>query len=122
MSGEPILTVSTLGLPWRTVDPFLFCAHHVDHYPAGHRLLGPVASLAGRRLGRDFDGKDGWNMYHGTVVPGFPSHPHRGFETITLVRRGFVDHSDSLGSKARFGCGDVQWMTAGNGIVHAEMF
>ena len=61
-------------------------------------------------------------MYHGDVVPGFPRHPHRGFETVTLVRRGFIDHSDSLGATARFGRGDVQWMTAGRGIVHAEMF
>jgi len=55
-------------------------------------------------------------------VPGFPRHPHRGFETVTLARRGFIDHSDSLGATARFGQGDVQWMTAGRGIVHAEMF
>jgi redox-sensitive bicupin YhaK (pirin superfamily) len=56
------------------------------------------------------------------VVPGFPRHPHRGFETVTLARHGFIDHSDSLGATARFGQGDVQWMTAGRGIVHAEMF
>ena len=61
-------------------------------------------------------------MYHGKTVPGFPSHPHRGFETVTIVRRGRVDHSDSLGASARFGDGDVQWLTAGRGIVHAEMF
>ena len=53
---------------------------------------------------------------------GAPDHPHRGFETVTLVRRGHVDHSDSLGATARFGAGDVQWMTAGRGIVHSEMF
>jgi redox-sensitive bicupin YhaK (pirin superfamily) len=61
-------------------------------------------------------------MYHGQVVPGFPSHPHRGFETVTVVRRGLVDHSDSMGAAARYGGGDVQWLTAGKGIVHAEMF
>jgi redox-sensitive bicupin YhaK (pirin superfamily) len=56
------------------------------------------------------------------VVPGFPGHPHRGFETVTIVRRGTIDHSDSLGAAARFGAGDVQWLTAGEGIVHSEMF
>jgi redox-sensitive bicupin YhaK (pirin superfamily) len=105
-----------------TVDPFLFCVHHDDAYPAGNAELGPAASLAGRRIGMDFDGKDGWRMYHGDRVPGFPQHPHRGFETITIVRRGYIDHSDSLGAAARFGAGDVQWMTAGRGIVHSEMF
>lgn len=61
-------------------------------------------------------------MYHGRDVPGFPGHPHRGFETVTLVRQGLVDHADSLGASARFGQGDVQWLTAGKGIVHSEMF
>lgn len=61
-------------------------------------------------------------MYHGSSVPGFPAHPHRGFETVTIVREGLIDHSDSLGASARFGGGDVQWLTAGRGIVHAEMF
>ena len=84
--------------------------------------MGPEASLAGRNLGMDFEGKDGWRMYHGQRVPGFPQHPHRGFETITITRQGLIDHSDSLGATARFGDGDVQWMTAGKGIVHSEMF
>jgi redox-sensitive bicupin YhaK (pirin superfamily) len=105
-----------------TADPFLFCVHHDDAYPAGDERMGPAASLEGRDLGQDFAGKDGWRMYHGRVVPGFPQHPHRGFETVTIARRGFIDHSDSLGATARFGQGDVQWLTAGGGIVHCEMF
>lgn len=73
-------------------------------------------------MGRDFAWKDGWNMYHGRNVPGFPAHPHRGFETVTVVRKGRLDHADSLGASARYGDGDVQWLTAGRGIQHAEMF
>ena len=119
---DPVLQIMALGAQWPTVDPFLFCAHHDDAYPSGNADLGPQASLQGRQLGSDFSGKDGWSMYHGSVVPGFPRHPHRGFETITYVRSGLIDHSDSLGAAARFGDGDVQWMTAGKGIVHAEMF
>jgi redox-sensitive bicupin YhaK (pirin superfamily) len=83
--------------------------------------MGPAATLHGRNLGNDFSRKDGWSMYHGEVVPGFPAHPHRGFETVTFVRRGFIDHADSLGATARYGAGDVQWLTAGRGIVHSEM-
>jgi redox-sensitive bicupin YhaK (pirin superfamily) len=117
-----ILQRHALGFPWPTVDPFLFCVHHLDAYPAGNERLGPAASLLGRELGQDFAGLDGWRMYHGHVVPGFPQHPHRGFETVTIVRSGYIDHSDSLGAAARFGPGDVQWLTAGSGIVHSEMF
>jgi len=108
--------------PWPTPDPFLFCVHHVDAYPKGNAEFGPSVSLKGRNIGQDFANKEGWNMYHGDVVPGFPQHPHRGFETVTIVRRGLCDHSDSLGAQARFGGGDVQWLTAGAGIVHSEMF
>ncbi len=119
---SPILATKPLGFTWPTLDPFLFCAHHDDAYPAGDGRLGPAASLEGRELGSDFAGKDGWRMYHGETVPGFPAHPHRGFETVTIVRHGLVDHADSLGAAARFGDGDVQWLTAGRGIAHAEMF
>jgi redox-sensitive bicupin YhaK (pirin superfamily) len=52
---------------------------------------------------------------------GFPWHPHRGIETITYVIDGEVDHADSLGNKGTIGSGDVQWMTAGSGIIHQEM-
>ncbi|MCO4743200.1 MAG: pirin family protein [Proteobacteria bacterium] len=122
MSGAAIIAMAPLGFPWPTLDPFLFCAHHDDQYPAGNDVLGPQASLEGRNLGMDFEIRDGWRMYHGEKVPGFPRHPHRGFETITLARSGYIDHSDSLGAKARFGNGDAQWMTAGAGVVHSEMF
>ncbi|MEQ8980466.1 MAG: pirin family protein [Deltaproteobacteria bacterium] len=121
MAG-PILRIAQLQFVWETQDPFLFCVHHDDAYPKGNPQLGPDASLKGRNIGMDFEGIDGWRMYHGDVVPGFPSHPHRGFETVTVVRDGLVDHCDSLGAAGRYGQGDVQWMTAGAGIVHSEMF
>ena len=77
MSSPAILGIRTLGNPWPTLDPFLFCVHHDDAYPAGNAKLGPAASLAGRDIGQDFAGKDGWRMYHGDTVPGFPGHPPR---------------------------------------------
>jgi len=120
--SSPIKKILSLGFPWQTQDPFLFCVHHMDAYPKGNENLGPAASLAGRSIGQDFTVKDGWRMYHGSKVPGFPSHPHRGFETVTIVQKGYIDHSDSLGAAARFGNGDVQWMTAGKGVQHSEMF
>ncbi len=52
---------------------------------------------------------------------GFPSHPHRGIETVTYMVHGSAEHSDHLGNKGRIGPGDVQWMTAGSGVIHGEM-
>lgn len=123
MSQSPIKEVFPLGFPWKTQDPFLFCVYHRDLFPKGNDGLGPDSEhLMGRMIGQDFTIKDGWRMYHGQHVPGFPQHPHRGFETITVVPEGLVDHSDSMGATGRFGHGDVQWMTAGKGVLHSEMF
>ncbi len=119
---EPIISVTPLGFQWDTQDPFLFCVHHEDKFPKGNDVMGPATALDGRHIGDDFIIKDGWRMYHGKTIPGFPGHPHRGFETITVVREGFVDHADSLGAAGRYGQGDVQWMTAGKGVQHSEMF
>jgi quercetin 2,3-dioxygenase len=104
--------------PMPTVDPFLFCVYHKDVYPPGnHAMEAP-------RLGNgmDFDPTADYRMYHGETVPGFPQHPHRGFETITATIDGLIDHFDSVGNAGRYGMGDVQWMTAGSGVVHSEMF
>jgi redox-sensitive bicupin YhaK (pirin superfamily) len=120
---NPINSIKALGFQWETQDPFLFCVHHEDQFPKGNELMGPDASnFKGRHMGEDFIIKDGFRMYHGKTVPGFPGHPHRGFETITVVRKGLVDHADSLGAAGRYGDGDVQWMTAGKGVQHSEMF
>ena len=122
MKPSAILNIKKLGFPWVTQDPFLFCVHHLDFYPEGNGKFGPNTSLAGRNIGNDFVIKDGWRMYHGETVPGFPSHPHRGFETVTFVLQGIIDHADSNGAAGRYGNGDVQWMTAGSGLQHSEMF
>lgn len=112
-----------LGFQWPVQEPFIFCVHHLDNYPSGKPNLGPDPKHhKGRNMGRDFALRDGFRMYHGDTIPGFPVHPHRGFETVTIVRKGYVDHSDSMGAAGRYGEGDVQWMTAGRGIQHSEMF
>ena len=91
--GFPVQTVFHYGELGAEMTPFLL----LDH--AGPAQFGPAA----RPRGVDW-------------------HPHRGFETVTIVRQGRIDHADSLGAGARFGGGDVQWLTAGKGIVHSEMF
>ncbi len=122
MYNKIVINIRPMGFMWDTVDPFLFCVHHLDFFPKGNDEMGPDASLAGRFIGQDFTIKDGWRMYHGEEIPGFPAHPHRGFETVTIVQKGYVDHSDSHGAAGRYSNGDVQWMTAGAGLQHAEMF
>ncbi|MBJ7537520.1 pirin family protein [Marinomonas transparens] len=117
-----ILKRLSLDMFWPTFDPFLFCAFHDDNYPKANVSMGPAASLAGRPLGQDFSRIDNWSMYHGKTIPGFPAHPHRGFETVTIVNKGLVDHADSMGASGRYGEGDTQWMTAGEGVQHSEMF
>ena len=122
--SSSILSTFALGRgPWKTFDPFLFCVHHLDDYPAGDSNMGaPTKTFSRRDIGSDFSYIDGWSMYHGETVPGFPAHPHRGFETVTVTRQGIIDHFDSMGATGRYGYGDVQWMTAGSGVQHCEMF
>ena len=122
MTDSAINNIKPIDFQWETSDPFLFCAYHNDTYPPGNDDSGPNASLQGRNIGMDFELKDGWRMYHGDRVPGFPVHPHRGFETVTVVQQGLVDHADSMGAAGRYGGGDVQWLTTGKGVQHSEMF
>ena len=92
-NNTPIKYIRPLTSPWKTQDPFIFCACHNDNFPGGNERMEPTVALDGRNLGSDFAGKDGWNMYNGSKVPGFPGHPHSGFETVTIVNKGMVDHS-----------------------------
>lgn len=103
-------------------NPFIIAMHHLDFYPKGNAKMEPIHYLEEREFGNDFSPKLPWRMYHGDTIPGFPAHPHRGFETVTIVEQGFVDHTDSHGATGRYGEGDVQWMTAGSGMQHCEMF
>lgn len=110
-----IVKTESLGFPYACADPFLFCVYHKDFYPPSTTKL-----RAGN--GADFDFSQPYRMYHGKKLPGFPQHPHRGFETVTATLEGTVDHTDSMGSAGRYGGGDLQWMTAGRGVVHGENF
>jgi len=86
---------------------------------------GPYARFAENPHRSDFEldpPRKPFRMYHGTGMSGFPQHPHRGMETFTMLLEGTVDHTDSLGSSGRYSGGDAQWMCAGRGIVHGEMF
>ena len=103
-------------------DPYIMGAYHYDKYPEGNGKFVPKASLNGHQLGNDFNPDADWRMYHGKEIPGFPFHPHRGFEIITIADEGYADHFDSKGSKGRYGEGDVQLMSAGSGVLHGEMF
>lgn len=118
-AGSAVIRTSAINPgPWDVPDPFLFCVYHRDDYPAGDEQAR--APRAGN--GADFDPSAPYRMYHGDRIPGFPQHPHRGFETVTATLEGIIDHSDSLGQGGRYGHGDLQWMTAGKGIVHGENF
>lgn len=117
-----VKNIKPMGFQLHVLDPYIIAFHHYDKFPAGNGKLAPIEMPVGKNNGQDFDMNADWRMYHGDTVPGFPAHPHRGFETITVVTEGYADHFDSKGSKGRFGGGDVQWMTAGKGVQHSEMF
>ena len=112
MSNAVIYAITPITFRLDLKDPFIFTAHHIDHFPKANAELGPLTPA----INKEF------NMYYGDTVPGFPEHPHTGFETITLVEQGTVDHFDSLGNGGRYAAGDVQWLSTGSGVEHCEMF
>ncbi len=117
-----VKNISKVVGPMPIRDPYIIGIYHLDHYPKGNGKMGPDASLEGHNIGHDFGNPAGWNMYHGETIPGFPYHPHRSFEIVTIIEQGYADHFDSKGSKGRYGAGDVQLMSAGSGVLHGEMF
>ncbi|XUB36359.1 hypothetical protein IGI41_001353 [Enterococcus sp. DIV0876] len=119
MKGK-IYSVDSALIPIQ--NPYILIARHIDDYPEGNGQMAPAIFPENWQRGNDFTSGRGWNMYHGDDVPGFPAHPHRGFETITYAKKGFIDHFDSHGNHGRYGNGDVQWMISGKGLQHAEMF
>jgi len=121
--SKKIMKITDFKFRENVEDPYLARMHHIDYYPKGNGSLGVrEVDLEGKSIGEDFDLSSKWKMYYGKDIPGFPEHPHRGFETITVVLQGYVDHSDSAGGTGRYSAGDVQWMTAGSGMKHSEMF
>ena len=71
--SDPIIQVSPLGNRWQTLDPFLFCVHHIDLYPKGNDRFGPAAPLAGHDIGQDFEGRTAGACITATSCPGFRS-------------------------------------------------
>jgi len=117
-----IIEVGKLGFQLQVLSPYIICFHHRDLFPAGNGRMEPSSYISTRLKGNDFREDVPYRMYHGDKIPGFPYHPHRGFETITVVLKGMIDHADGLSLSGRYGDGDVQWMTAGKGLQHSEMF
>jgi len=119
----PVIKKTVFEMHWDTEDPFMFVSHHEDDYPHGNRQLAPpLEEIGGRDLGRDYEKRLGFRMYHGKVVPGFPMHAHWGYETLTLPEIGYIDHFDHDGAHGRFGFGDVQWVMASSKYMHNEMY
>ena len=112
-----------INIHWSGDDPFTFISHHHDTYPKGNaQMAPPLETIRGRNLGRDYQERMGFRMYHGRVVPGFPMHAHWGYETVTIAEKGFVDHFDTEGNNGRFGNGDMQWTLASSRYEHCEMY
>jgi hypothetical protein len=106
-------------MPTRTLQRVIAAIPASDG--AGVKLKRSLGQSNGARLDPflmlDHFSTDDPNDY----IAGFPAHPHRGFETVTYVLDGAMEHKDSQGNRGRIDAGDVQWMTAGSGVIHSEM-
>ena len=123
LMADPVLQTVPLGFQWATVDPFLFCVHHLDPYPAGNEHMGPAASLEGRDLGMDFAGADGWRMYHGSTVPGLPAAPPPGLRDGDLRPAGLHRPLRLARCRPPASAGATcSGSPPASGIVHSEMF
>lgn len=121
--GGPVLREMVADLHWDIDDPFIFASHHFDLYPVGNERQAPPKEEVDRKdLGNDYYKLFGYRLYTSKMTPGFQLHSHWGYETITLVPQGYVDHFDSLGNQGRYGYGDMQWITAGGRYHHCEMY
>ncbi len=120
---KTVQKIVDINIHWSGDDPFTFVSHHHDTYPKGNsQMAPPIDLIRGRNLGRDYQERFGFRMYHGRVVPGFPMHAHWGYETITIAEKGFVDHFDTEKNYGRYGNGDVQWTLASSRYEHCEMY
>ena len=88
---------------------------------AGVKLKRSLGQSAGVRLDPFLMLDEFYSDQPEDYLAGFPSHPHRGFETVTYMLAGHMLHEDHMGNRGDLGPGDVQWMTAGRGIIHSEM-
>lgn len=120
---KTVQKIVDINIHWSADDPFTFISHHHDKYPHGNAQMAPPLDLiSGRNLGRDYQERFGFRMYHGRVVPGFPMHAHWGYETVTIAEKGYVDHFDTEKNFGRYGNGDVQWTLASSRYEHCEMY
>ncbi len=122
-NGGPVIREMITDIHWDIEDPFIFASHHFDLYPVGNERQAPPKEQVDKKdLGNDYYKLFGYRLYTSKMTPGFQLHSHWGYETITLVPQGYVDHFDNLGNQGRYGYGDMQWVTAGGRYHHCEMY
>lgn len=108
---------------WNTEDPFIFASHYEDNYPTGSRYQAlSLVEIGGRDLNKDYKKKLGFKMYHDKAVSRFLMYAYWGYETITFVEKGYINHFDNMGNQGKFEFRDVQWVSASSRYSHNEMY